>query len=250
MPKFFVISDIHGYYDEMKKALDKAGFDPENEEHWLITCGDHFDRGHQPLQVMEYLQSLPRKVLIKGNHESLLLDCLQRGYAERHDWSNGTAQSIIDIAYEAETFGSGCIIAYERVKDFIYSMVDYYETANYIFVHSWIPAKCNDNLPVYYTKNRKFEFNPDWREAHHSEWEQARWNNPYKMVEDGLLPDKTVVFGHWHTSYPRSRYENKPEWGEDANFSIYNGDGYIAIDGCTAYSGQVNVLVIEDDFLK
>ena len=27
MPKLFVVSDIHGYYDEMKKTLDEAGFD-------------------------------------------------------------------------------------------------------------------------------------------------------------------------------------------------------------------------------
>ena len=37
MPKLFVVSDIHGFYDEMMNALDEAGFDPSNEEHWLIS---------------------------------------------------------------------------------------------------------------------------------------------------------------------------------------------------------------------
>ena len=32
MAKLFVVSDVHGYYDEMKKALDKAGFDK-----WLLS---------------------------------------------------------------------------------------------------------------------------------------------------------------------------------------------------------------------
>ena len=27
MPKFFVVSDVHGFYDEMKNALDEAGFE-------------------------------------------------------------------------------------------------------------------------------------------------------------------------------------------------------------------------------
>lgn len=46
--KFFVISDVHGYYDEMVQTLEAAGFDPNNEEHWLISCGDEIDRGSEP----------------------------------------------------------------------------------------------------------------------------------------------------------------------------------------------------------
>ena len=66
------MSDIHGFYNEMQKALDEAGFDPKNENHWLITCGDNFDRGPYPVEVMRYLRTLPRKILVRGNHEELL----------------------------------------------------------------------------------------------------------------------------------------------------------------------------------
>ena len=88
MPKFFIMSDIHGFYDEMKLALDEAGFDPNNEEHWIVTCGDHFDRGSQPEQVMNYLMFLERWIGIKGNHEELLTECVDRGYWYGHDISN------------------------------------------------------------------------------------------------------------------------------------------------------------------
>ena len=58
---------------------------------------------------------------------------------------------------------------------------------------------------------------------------------------------KTIVCGHWHTSYGHSKYEHKgTEFGEDADFSPYYGPGIIAIDACTAFSGKVNCLVIED----
>ena len=44
-----------------------------------------------------------------------------------------------------------------------------------------------------------------------------------------------------------SKYEHKGiEFGEDADFSPYYGPGIIAIDACTAFSGKVNCLVIED----
>ena len=65
MPKLFCVSDIHGFYDEFKSALDTAGFDTDNPEHWLISCGDHFDRGSQPKEVLRFLNSLERKVLIR-----------------------------------------------------------------------------------------------------------------------------------------------------------------------------------------
>lgn len=242
MAKFYVISDIHGFYDEMIEALDKTGFDKNNPEHWLITCGDNFDRGSQPLQVMEYLQSLPRKILVKGNHESLILDCILRCCPLSYDWYNGTARTIVDLAPNAKTFDAACMMVYEKMKNFIDSMVDYVELKNHIFVHSWIPLISQNEM--------FFKFKKNWREAHYREWENARWGNPFELAEKGLLPDKTIVFGHFHTSYARSRYEDKPEWGEDADFSIYYGDGYIAIDGCTAYSRKVNVLVIEDEFLE
>ena len=251
MPKLYCISDIHGFYTEMRKALDEAGFDPNNEDHWLIVCGDVFDRGDQPAEVMRYLRNLPRKVLIKGNHESLVEECGARGDACSHDYSNGTYGTICELggAGEGRSFDECCIIAEQRVKPFFNMFVDYFETKNHIFVHSFVPLKCDDNLPMYYIRNRKFKVDPDWRNAHHSAWEQARWGNPYELAEQGLLPDKTLVFGHFHTSWPRHKYEGQPEWGEGADFNTYYGDGYIALDGCTAYSGKVNVLVLEDEFL-
>lgn len=250
MSKFFIMSDIHGFYDEMKLALDKAGFNPNNEEDWIITCGDHFDRGPKPAEVMKYLQELPRKILVKGNHEEFLLDCIDRGYALSHDWHNGTAQTIIDLAPSAEAFDLACSTAYWRVKDFIDGMVDYFETKNYIFVHSWIPLISKDGLPSYYTKNRSFKFRPDWREASAKEWQDSRWGNPFDIAEQGLLPDKTVVFGHWHSSTGWAKAEGRSEFGDDAKFEPYYGNGFISIDACTAYSSQVNVLVLEDEFLE
>lgn len=55
MPKLFCVSDIHGFYDEFKSALDTAGFDKDNPEHWLISCGDHFDRGSKPKEVLRFV---------------------------------------------------------------------------------------------------------------------------------------------------------------------------------------------------
>lgn len=253
MPKFFVVSDVHGFFDELQEALINAGFDPNNEEHWLIGCGDYFDRGKKPYETMKFLQKLPRKVLVRGNHEDLLVDCCVRRSAKSHDVHNGTAATIKELGKnddEKQTFGDCCNLTLDRTDKFMCSLVDYFETKNYIFVHSFVPLTCKDNYPAYYIEDRKFEKNDDWRNASADDWYTARWGNPYLLADDGLLPEKTLVFGHFHTSYPRAYFEGGYEWGEEACFDPYYGKGYIAIDGCTAYTGKVNVLVLEDDFLE
>ena len=83
--KYFCVSDVHGYFDQLLHVLEKAGFDKNNPEHTLISCGDHFDRGRQPTEVMNYLMALPRKILIRGNHEDLLYECCERGWFKPHD---------------------------------------------------------------------------------------------------------------------------------------------------------------------
>lgn len=247
--KLFVVTDIHGHYKEFKFALDNAGFDPENESHWLVTCGDHFDRGPDPASVMKYLMSLPRKVLVRGNHESLFEQLCEREFPYSYDKSNGTLRTVwqLGLALDInECYG----IALSRVKPFFNQMVNYFETKNYIFVHSWVPLINKDGLPAHYTRDRKFEFNPNWRNASQEEWDAAMWGNPFDLAEQGFLPDKTVVFGHWHCSTGWAKAEGRSEFGEDAKFDPYYGDGFISVDACTAYSGKVNVLVLEDEFLE
>lgn len=251
MEKFYVISDVHGFYDEMREALDNAGFDPNDENSWLVVCGDCFDRGPKPIEVMRYLMGLPRKVLVKGNHEQLLVDCCERGEAWSHDISNGTADTIWKFGegHQLSDFADCCTKTLARTHVFLDSMVDYFETKNYIFVHAWVPLICNDTFPPYYTKNRKFEKMDNWREANKMQWEDARWGNPFDLAKRGLLPDKTLVFGHWHCSTGWAKLEGRSEFGDDAKFDPFYGDGFISIDACTVHSGKVNVVVLEDEML-
>ena len=151
---------------------------------------------------------------------------------------------------KSEEFYEKCEYTLKKIKTLFDNMVNYFETKNYIFVHSWIPVINKDDLPAHYTKGRNFEFDPDWRNASQSEWDAAMWGNPFDMAERGLLPDKTIVFGHWHCSTGWAKAEGRSEFGDDAKFDPYYSDGYIGIDACTAYSGQSNVLVIEDEFLE
>lgn len=118
------------------------------------------------------------------------------------------------------------------------AMLDYFETEHYVFTHGWIPSIPN--------RDKSYSYISSWREADREQWNQARWFNGMDAAQTAD-ENKTIVCGHWHTSYGHSKYEHKgTEFGEDADFSPYYGPGIIAIDACTAFSGKVNCLVMED----
>ena len=130
------------------------------------------------------------------------------------------------------------IILIRGNKEIIPAMLDYFETEHYVFTHGWIPSIPN--------RDKSYSYISSWREADREQWNQARWFNGMDATQTAD-ENKTIVCGHWHTSYGHSKYEHKgTEFGEDADFSPYYGPGIIAIDACTAFSGKSNCLVIED----
>ena len=241
MAKLFVVSDIHSFYTPLKEALDENGFDPKNEEHWLIVCGDVFDRGDESEEVLNFLMSLERKILVKGNHDILLKDCCDWGFPHSHDFHNGTAKTIYDLggAGEGNSFDECCIITWNRLKEYRKLLVNYFETQNYIFVHSWIPTLSQD------------EYDDNWRNASDMRWEDAMWVNPFDMhfLLDLNRTGKTIVFGHWHCSAGHKMLGRCEEEFGHAIWEPCYAEGIIGIDRCTAHTGKVNVIVLEDEFL-
>lgn len=83
--RYYVVSDIHGFYDEFIEAISEKGYFNDKKEHKLIICGDLFDRGKQALELQNFIEELLYKdevILIKGNHEALLLDLSFRRLAK------------------------------------------------------------------------------------------------------------------------------------------------------------------------
>jgi hypothetical protein len=265
--RLFVCSDLHGFFTPFKKALDNKGFDPANPEHLLIVCGDVLDRGNEPYEMIKYLDGLTNVVLIRGNHEDLLEEMLARGYGERHDHANGTTATVCSIAdalgIKAENTYDVCRAVEEFIKPFLSKFVNYYESTNFVFTHGFIPCEKFTRLHrPWYQQGRKFEYNPDWRSSNDTEWEAARWINSIEAsyIKEVFEPHKQIVAGHWHCSYGhyarafKNAVENNTEvlveeFGPTAIWEPFETEHLIAIDRCTAYTGEVNIVVLEDELL-
>ena len=241
---YFVVSDVHSFYDEMLKALEDKGFDINNPEHIIINCGDALDRGSKPFEVLDFfMNKLPkgRRILIRGNHEDLMEEALARGYFMVHDIHNGTQQTAFKLTNSQDLNEFDAIQnmkKHQLYNKYVSECVDFREIGDYIFVHGWIPCK-----PYVY------KYQEDWREG---DWKSARWYNGMEMWHKGVRePNKTIVCGHWHSSFGNCYYHqdglefpNKFNKGK-ANFKPFIDEGIVALDACTALSHFVNCLKIE-----
>lgn len=237
--KIFAVSDVHGFFTEMKKALDDAGFDPQNPQHMLVSCGDAMDRGPQPREVIEFFNRLPNKVLVTGNHELLMEDAIRRKCFLSHDFHNGTAKTAYDFCKKenAGLMSHAQILGelrddpeYQKYKSLL---VNYFETEGYIFCHSWVVGGGN------------------WRQASQNKWNKVMWLNPFDCAKFGLnKTGKIICHGHWSNSYYWAREENRSEYREDAKYDICHHNGCIGLDATTVLSHKVNVLVLEDNLIE
>lgn len=288
MKTYFVTSDLHSYITPLEEALTEVGFEYDNPDHILIVCGDIFDRGFDTLEVYKLLSTLAveRLILIRGNHERLYLELLEKDLPESHDYSNGTVRTFCTIADASEEtvtsyfyFSAGIrdsaqitkqiTAAWKKIKNkvgkslitqFIKSSrwLNYYELGNYIFVHSFIPLrlkKCSEtkwmhNWPLSRIPEKLLEPLPYWRtKSADYQWDDASWGCPYKLFKAGLFDkelNKNKILVCGH--WHTSAFHLAFE--EDPrleDYSIYRGKNLIALDACTAKTKKTNVLVLTEN---
>lgn len=69
----YVISDIHGCYEQFRQLLDIIEF---KEDDVLYVLGDAVDRGPEPVKVLELMSLYPNIYPLMGNHEYMMLNVL------------------------------------------------------------------------------------------------------------------------------------------------------------------------------
>lgn len=237
MEKLFVISDVHGFYTETKKALLKAGFDENNDTHLLVCLGDVFDRGQESREMLDYLLSIKNKVLVRGNHDQRMLDIINGSHLAFHDIFNGTYDTIVQLFGEGSTPNGILQVSKTdetliKVKRLLFSTINYYEWGDYIFVHGWLPVN-SENPPVVLK---------DWRNARDEDWHAAAWLEWQKLYGKVAIPEgKTLVCGH-RSAALANQFDGSRS---SSDYTTFFGKNFIALDACTIFSGFVNVLVLE-----
>lgn len=250
--KYFVVADVHGFFNEMMEALRLVGFEADNTSHVFVCLGDLLDRGPEPVKCLEFCNTLPRerKILIRGNHEVLMNQMIYRGdWPRSYDKHNGTWKSACDITQVdmAEVMQH---MRRNKLWRNYYNSTEWYKiVGNYILVHAWIP--CENHWDYNYPAGVRINALPikQWDLVDDEIWENHyTWYNGMAQWKYGArIEGKTVICGHWNSSWGwmKLRGACMNEYGNDAIHEPFIDDGIVALDACTVVSHKVNCYVFE-----
>ncbi|NUJ16783.1 serine/threonine protein phosphatase [Bacillus glycinifermentans] len=223
--KTFVISDIHGEYEKFEELMKH--WNPETMN--LAILGDMIDRGENSLKVVQKVMQLKKEyqdqvVVLKGNHEDMLLLFLEVQDYETGDWyfnngGNRTCASFVEDEYiffkSYEERARQVLQRKDEIK-FIRELPMYYEFGDVLFVHAGINPILND-----------------WKEIPRNDflWSRGCWNFKNQT-------GKIVVFGHTITQFLHPDKRN--------DIWISECGTYVDIDGGAVFGGQLNAIIIND----
>lgn len=201
----YVISDIHGCYDDFISMLEQIDFS-ENDQ--LILAGDYIDRGNKNFEMLKWIENAPYNVLlVKGNHDVEFAQCI-------NILSSFVGQLNIKVSTTEELLKVYLLIKEEFNND----MFDYYGTIKQLIVehnvtlldlNNW--KKMIDIMPYYfkitingqkhiithagYIANEDFNMIETQYEDIESFYIYARDDS----IKHGGQKDTTIIFGHTPT---------------------------------------------------
>ena len=222
--RYIVISDVHGEFDKMIKALEDIHFDKEKDT--LITNGDLIDRGPKVRQIIEYVLSCPHHICIWGNHEHMLHEILtgHRFYDSYIDTYNGVPATLKSYR---QHYWVDAVDAYQlssemnSLKRYFRECVNAVEIGKYLISHAGAPF------------DYKNASNQDWK--NYSYRDSIIW---YKSI--GCRMKKTNVIGHFWASEFYKLFECK-----NISNDIFKNKNLVCIDGkANASDGKVNTFII------
>lgn len=137
MGRTIAIGDIHGCsqaLDALLSAIEPSASDT------IVALGDYVDRGPDSRGVVERMLALAKDcslVPLMGNHEIMLLDCIDRDDIDPAWLTYGGKETLASYGGRLED------IPQEHVA-FFRGLLPYFETESHLFVH----ANYQHNLPL------------------------------------------------------------------------------------------------------
>lgn len=136
----FVITDVHGCYDQLLVAMAKIKHASHGRPYRVVFCGDYVDRGPESAKVVKYVRSYVGSsegiaVALKGNHEDIFWSAMNIGSMDKLDtwYANGGKQT--------EDSYKGDMRAMARDAEWLHSLPTSFETDHYYFVHAGVSPR-------------------------------------------------------------------------------------------------------------
>lgn len=243
--RYLILSDIHGCYDKLIKALECHNYDRDKDT--IIFLGDAFDRGPDSLKVLNFLLDVPHLICLYGNHDIRLKDLFERkDYAEDYDVHNGVDKTLNSFIVGHEDLFDPKFIAVRHkkainymlniivgnhlepgdkaFKELIEKLNTYWnkcawavEFKDFVATHAWVPTKPDEY--AWWDYGLSYKYWDKWREESTDEiWRDAVWTDPGKAIRhEGFLPDKKLIVGHRHSWWIAQVFLDMPIYDSDTD---------------------------------
>lgn len=177
----YVMSDIHGCYDEFILMLKKIKF---SEKDTLYILGDIIDRGPDPIKLIQYIMKHKNIKMLQGNHENMMLVALL---------GDNKSNNIIWYRNGGEIthkqFKRLKIAEQNEILEYFKNLPNYFIVDDKILVHAGI---YNQRI----LKNKSIEEN-----MKNQLEDDLIWIRDEFLFFPTNIDDYTVIFGHTPTSY-------------------------------------------------
>lgn len=227
----YIMSDIHGCYEEYLALLDKIHFSDQDE---LYVLGDAMDRGPEPMKVIRDLMMRPNVIYIVGNHDYMMLSALKKlavEITEEYYQDHLTSRDLLSYFYWVQDGGRVTVDQFRMLpREEQQEILDYLGEASvyevlkergrrYVLVHAGIRGFDEDRaLDEYDCADFLFE----------------RTDYGRRYYEDRRT---YLVTGHTPTLVIRP--DGRPE--------IYQENGHIAVDCGCVFGGQLAAYCVETE---
>lgn len=213
-----IMTDIHGCDRELELLLNKVQINPLKDR--LIFLGDLFDRGRQSYEVFRRIQKMQkmfgdRLILIRGNHDQMLLNTIQ-DFSEMRLWSlNGGRKTVSSFKEHGDDIRSA--------QPMVENMPFWFETDQFICVHAGLVSQVpeeNDQVTVLWDRGVSY-----------GEYEG-------KLGIGGHTPMKQVVWWMPGKNYMILRENSRLPLPEK---------GFICLDTGCVFGGKLSAMIIEGE---
>ncbi len=192
------MSDIHGEYDRYETMLKKIKLADSDK---LYILGDVVDRGRYGVKILCDIRSRANVVLLRGNHEQMLIDAYVGTVQDRDIWlRNGGTETYDDMQNLPPETRKDLLAWLIKSPDFLQVQAG---GKQYYLVHGQPANNADDRI-----------------------WGRVSTQETY----DKILGDSTVVFGHTPTwNYRNHQYKKSGEtiWCSENKIGIDCGCGHL-----------------------
>ena len=219
--RIFFVTDVHGHYDLLHKALRDNAFDSKNDI--LFSGGDWTDRGPDSQHVLDYLTA-PWIHSVRGNHEEMFIDAYESNLDDDNrsvkclkvhggNWiwdTDERTRFMIHDVFKSLPLGIELILPNDHKIGIVHAEVPYNDWDQFVEI-------------------TKAELNWDGQTT--AQWARNWYNNSYTGKVKGV---DFVLAGHTPT------ISGSPE--------LYGN--MVFADGGSFFNDHVNLIELNDEFVR